>query len=245
MTGILELQLFKNAYSDNHNRIKKFVDLTAQNDYYESLTDKIEIEGNYNKIGDNIRIVGDYATLSNYNYGRFKYHNIWFYFSVVEYLIVNEQKLEIVYSLDYYETARYQYDMSLGKGTIQNITTEYSTGKIAKIPKNENGLGVLQYDVVTNGLDYYSGIIFYVYHSGTRADINGIYVLDYTSSVGDTFIQHILNGDFINGLVNYIANLDQNDKGTVTDIKGAWLVTKRFIDEIKTGSWSNVDSQIA
>ena len=124
MTYILKLQLFKNAYSDNHNRIKKFADLSAQNDYYKNLTDKIEIDGNYNKIGDNINIVGDYAILSNYNYGRFKYHDIWFYFSVIDYLILNENKLQIVYNIDYYETARFQYDMNIGKGTINNITTE-------------------------------------------------------------------------------------------------------------------------
>lgn len=246
MTGILELQLFKNAYSDNHNRIKKFADLTAQNDYYDNLSDKIEIEGNYNKIGDNIRIVGDYATLSNYNYGRFKYHNIWFYFSVVEYLIVNEQKLEIVYNLDYYETARYQYDVSLGKGTIQNITTEYSAGKIAKIPKNENGLGLMKKTSLVDFRDSFEGVIFYVYHGDSRADINGIYVLDFSTDPLSSFIQRLLDNSYINKLVSYLSNLhpDWSSHFDMNDIRGCWLIPRGFINKIKDpisgANWLNV-----
>lgn len=223
MTYILKLQLFKNAYSDNHNRIKKFADLSAQNDYYNNLTDKIEIDGNYNKIGDNINIVGDYAILSNYNYGRFKYHDIWFYFSVIDYLILNENKLQIVYNIDYYETARFQYDMNIGKGTINNITTEYLSGKIAKIPKASNGLG--KFGFISTGTSdasfSFRGVAVYIYTGESTPARNGIFIYKLDSDdfgLVNAFQKKVENGDIFD------AFLQNFGASTLSDIKGAWLV---------------------
>ena len=232
MTYILDLELFKNAFSDNHNRIKKFANLTEQNNYYAALSDKKSIQGNFNKIGDNITIVGTYTDFSNYNYGRFKYQNVWFYFSVVDYLVVNESKLNIMYSLDYYETSRFQYDMFLGKGTIQNITTEYEAGKINKIPYSGNGLGHKK-ETVVNSWDI-AGVLLYIYDSTHNRGNVYIYLDSYYN-----FFMAILQGTLLNFLTTsgVCSSLD--------DIRGCWLLPAPFAYLVSSygSNWREVGAE--
>lgn len=209
---ILKLQLFNNTFTDNHNHIGKFADLNAQNTYFENLP-KLEMDGNFNKIGDEIVITGDYSVMAGYNYGRFKYHNIWYYFSVIDYRVANETKLHIVYSLDYYETARYQFDISIGKGTINNITTEYDV--IKKIPKEYNGLGKrIETPISVSDM---AGILLYVHRSSNNT--SEIY---YYNDARNNFFTKVLSGSIFDIFVtNHI--IDSYD-----DIRGCWLLPSMF-----------------
>lgn len=235
----LNLQLFNNAYSDNHNLVNKFANLNEQNDYYDSLSDKIEIDGNFNKIGDNIIIVGDYSDMANYNYGRFKYHNYWYYFSVIEYLVINETKLAIAYSLDYYETARYQFNLNLGKGTINNITTEYLAGKIGKIPKTSNGLGKMRFYGTGTPDAYYSfrGVAVYVYTGDITRDGVIVYKLDSDlANLVNAFFYKVQTGQIINSFIQTFG------ARTLDDIKGAWLLPSIISkDIVNNGTWVRCD----
>ena len=205
---ILKLQLFNNTYTDNHNRIGKFADLNAQNSYFENLP-KLEMDGNFNKIGENITITGDYSVMIAYNYGRFKYHNIWYYFSVIDYNVVNETKLEIIYSIDCYETARYQFNISIGKGTINNIT--HNVGLVNKIPKIPNGLGKKKVtNVNTFGI---AGILVYTYKSSTNT--SDIYFIADSYS---NFMPLLIKGTLISQLVSKLRLDDLND------VKGVWAL---------------------
>ena len=226
MTVTVNIQLFNNAFPDNHNRIGKYSDLNAQNDYFDNLT-KLEIDGLYNKIGEPLIIKGDYVDFCGYNYGRFQYHNIWFYFSIVDFIVINETKVSLIYSLDYYETGRYQYNVSIGKGTINNITHGSSVLKISPIPYTENGLGKLNH----SSLDSYiiTGIAVYVF-VGYNSTQNGIYVYKVSShSATDllNFYNTVLDGRIFNEFIRngVIAN-------AMSDIKGAWLLPDIITDNI-------------
>lgn len=208
---ILKLQLFNNTYTDNHNRIGKFADLNAQETYFNNLP-KIEIDGNFNKIGENITITGDYSVLIGYNYGRFKYHNIWYYFSVIDYNVVNETKIEIIYSIDCYETARYQYNISIGKGTINNIT--HNVGLVNKIPKSFNGLGKKKLTTVEKYHIY--GLLLYV-HSSTENKNKIYYVKDTYSNNNDAFMTLILKGTLLDTICDKIGI-------QIDDIRGCWAL---------------------
>ena len=209
---ILNLQLFNNTYTDNHNRIGKFNNLTEQENYFNNLP-KITMDGNFNKIGDGIVITGDYSSMAGYNYGRFRYHDFWYYFSVIDYRVINETKLQIEYSLDYYETARFQFDMFIGKGTINNITSEYDV--IKKIPKEYNGLGKRKETVVWNS--FMAGLILYVHRSSD--DTNNIYYL-HDSMIN--FFNKIIKNNVFDILI------DNNLIDTYDDIRGCWLLPAMF-----------------
>lgn len=242
---IIQVQFFKNSYGDNHNRITKINQLPnktlleSQNEYYSNLTDKKEIDGNFNKFGEPITIVGDYGDYCGYNYGRFKYRDKYYYFSVVDYIVINETKLNVIYAFDYYETSRYQFNVSIGKGTINNITKDYPNGPISKIPKSDNGLGI---QILSRDLDnsyYYRGVVFYVYNSPDRADINGIYIYkcpSETAGIVGGFYAKVLNGDIVNELIYYMGSLASGFD--VNDIRGAWLVPNIITDNILDNSHS-------
>lgn len=118
VTGTLEL--FNNCKYDIYRNISNFENLESQESYYNSLN-KISKSVTFNKIGDPFIVENDISELLPYSYGRVQYQNKWYYFQVND-LAVNAQGRTIIsYTVDAWETMRYQYTIKLGAGQIERI----------------------------------------------------------------------------------------------------------------------------
>lgn len=122
MVTTATLNLFKGCKYDLYRNMSNFASLSAQNSYYNGLT-KITKSVTFNKIGDPFILDDDIASLLEYTYGRIQYEGKWWYFQVDD-LAVNAQGRTIVsYTIDAWETMRYQYNLALGAGQISHIAT--------------------------------------------------------------------------------------------------------------------------
>lgn len=114
-TGTIEL--YKDCKFDIYRNMSNFASLTAQNNYYAGLT-KITKTITFNKIGDPIILEDDITDLIEYDYGRLSYLGKWWYFQVSDLAVNAQGRTVLSYTVDVWETMRYQYDLKLGAGTI-------------------------------------------------------------------------------------------------------------------------------
>ena len=146
-TGTIEL--YKNCKFDIYRNMSNFASLTAQNNYYAGLT-KISKIITFNKIGDPIILEDDITDLIEYDYGRLSYLGKWWYFQVSDLSVNAQGRTVLTYTIDAWETLRYQYGLTLGAGSIDRIG--YS------ISDTINGVSCprlpLDCEVYYNGMDY-------------------------------------------------------------------------------------------
>lgn len=120
MVTTATLELFKNAYYDIYRNMSNFANLSAQNSYYNGLT-KLSKQVTFNKIGDSFILDESIENLLSYTYGRILYNDKYFYFQVDDMGVNAQGRTVISYTVDAWETARYQYGMRLGAGTITRM----------------------------------------------------------------------------------------------------------------------------
>lgn len=182
------LNLFKGCRYDLYRNMSNFSSLSAQNSYYNGLT-KITKSVTFNKIGDPFILNDDIATLLEYTYGRIQYENKWWYFQVDD-LAVNAQGQTVVrYTIDAWETMRYQYDIRLGAGQITRIATSLKdtyraylmgspiTPRVEFVkPISERGVGSSNIVPTIYGIfrDNNTDIPYYYVHTVVNSDLNKI-----------------------------------------------------------------------
>jgi len=111
------LQLYKNLPFDGGRRLPLFVSEASQNAYMEAHAD-LTLDVNYNRIGENFILSYPMDEICGYSYGRVKFGDKYFYFVIKDVFVNESSRTEISYEIDYWMTARYQYNITLGQGHV-------------------------------------------------------------------------------------------------------------------------------
>lgn len=240
MVTTATLQLYKDVNFDIFRMMSNFASLSAQNNYYNGLT-ALTKQVTFNKIGDPFILDESIEDLIDYIYGRVQYNGKYFYFQIDD-IAVNAQGRSIVsYTIDVWETMRYQYRLELGAGTIDRISCEVI---------GPNG-PIIDSDVVP----YFNGVDFPV-RAWQRLDINSsarihpcVYALVYsnTENIAYYTMQRLNDNDEfrinIMQIVQYMMN-DLKDSGqqpleNITMI-GAWF---SMIDISDNSAWIDTNKE--
>lgn len=217
--------LYQDSKSDNFNRIKKITGntiqekLTNQNTYFDGLN-KIRVDGTFNKFGEKILLNGNITQFLNCGYGRFEYYGKYFYFSISDFEVCNDSKTYMIYRFDYYETARFQYGLTFGKGTV--IKSNYNYNYIRQKPLLSDGLGKKEL-IYLKRYDNVYGVLFYIWDDSNN--YGKICLLK-----GQNLYHHIIHGYYIQSLT------DAGVISTENQIKGAWVIPKGFLNDDPTNN---------
>ena len=115
---MVSVELFADSKVDNAGNMGNFGSLTEQSSYFSGLTKKKIIGVRMNNLGDPIEVQVPWTSVLGYFYGRFWINDKWFYFSIDDIEPINDSKTRIRYNLDVWETCRYQYGVTLGRGKV-------------------------------------------------------------------------------------------------------------------------------
>ena len=209
----MTVDLYKMSDLDGKNYIKKFTSLEEQNEFFKNPNKSYQ--GNFNKFQEDLIIAKNYIDCIPYNYGRFKYHGKYFYFTVVDVKVINETKCAIQYDFDYYETARFQFNVKLKKGIVYRTSVDFKS--IIRTPHSFDNKGKYKFtsvDSLTDGLD----IIVYTWDS--QDNKQHIYVFERISLNDIRFY-------------NYYTLL--KNAGVVSsfdDIKGCYIIPDKCINAL-------------
>lgn len=224
----MKLQLFKNCKIDNIKRMSNFTSVTEQNNYYESLitnNNGIDISTtNYYKVGQPLIINYPYEDILIYNYGRFKLSDKWVYFSITDFDTVNENKTKIYFNIDCWETARYQYNVTLGKGVINRLSD-----RIIEIPQN---IDCPIKDYSRKSLGYFnSNNIFLVIWYRDTSNVSHIYMC---AVITQYLKDLVLKADLKTIIVGAgISSDDYNDENIIN----AWLSPVNMKSIMNNNGW--------
>ena len=207
----MKLQMFKNCKIDNVKNVSFFSTIEAQNDYYEDLItagNGFEKDINFNKLGEPFIINYEYGDILEYNYGRFKLSDKWYYFSVEDLEVNTNGKTKIIYQIDAWETSRLQFGVSLGVGTIYR-------GQPNNCPiQREADFQPITYKFTkAGGSRSYNNVITIVHNSTTDKD---------NINVFDSYI--FMEIAHTGQLAKYLA-YDENNGNPFkpSDLMGAWI----------------------
>lgn len=128
MVTTATLELYKNCKYDIFRNMSNFASLSAQNSYYNGLA-KLSKQVTFNKIGEPFILDDSIENLIDYTYGRILYNGKYFYFQVDDMGVNAQGRTVISYTVDAWETARYQYDMHLGAGTITRMAPSLKSSR--------------------------------------------------------------------------------------------------------------------
>ncbi len=223
----MKLQMFKNCKIDNVKNVSFFSTIEAQNDYYEGLItagNGFEKDINFNKLGEPFIINYEYGDILEYNYGRFKLSDKWYYFSVEDLEVNTNGKTKIIYQIDAWETSRLQFGVTLGAGVINrssanlDIVTLEDGMQPAMINrrylKKFNSINKSVYIVYHNSVNNYTTAFLMQFDYHDRFSIrDGTYVVSFMQEYG----------------------LCYPNTPVISDIIGAWLMP--YSNHLNTTIW--------
>ena len=123
---MVTVDLFKNPKSDNLGRMGNFSDLAEQTQYFNGLTG-LHIQGTLSDDIGEIIVQYSWTTILGYTYGRYQSNGTYIYFSIRDIEVVNPTKTRILYDIDCWETARFQKNVTLGRGIVSRSGRSLST----------------------------------------------------------------------------------------------------------------------
>lgn len=240
-----DLQLFKNCKIDNINRVSSFSTVEAQNAYYAGLiSNQNGIDStaiNFQRMGDPIVLKHEYDEVLNYNYGRIKLKDVWYYFSITDLRVVQKELTQIIYRIDPWETARLQMNLTLGRGLVERGTITDDNIKYW-LPQNELQPRLMNYSETTlfdtaqwSDFNNEISIITVTGHKYTNMNINMIKLKQ-----GATIYDFMKNFNLGNVLKHDPRNVYDGEDYKLSDLRGAWVVpisygissrTVHFIDQ--------------
>ena len=224
------VEIFKNCNIDNISRVSSYSTLSNQNLYYEGLITAgsgVQLVGTFRNIGEPILLPLSFDSVIQYNYGRFKTGDIWYYFSIVDLESVNGGKTRISYKLDCWETARLQMNVSLGRGMIRRSSYNFGLYKKSEIQPIRSSYNKL--DLFNQNLG--SNICVLIFYRDSSSNTNNIYELDLEYDVLDKIVKCKWN-EFLNVIPGYA---DSN-------IIGAWI-SPISAKTLKSIFWETVNDE--
>lgn len=111
------IEFFNNNELSDISKIRIYDDLNGQNAFFNGL-DKKTVQGQYKGFTEPLLIYEGIEDAVKYSYGRFQIGSNWYYFFVTDVQQDTASKSWVYYRLDYWETTRYQFNASLGRGTL-------------------------------------------------------------------------------------------------------------------------------
>lgn len=131
----MTVKLFKNSKVDGITRIGNWTSKSSQISYFDTLTSKTYSVPTV-KLGAQLRINDTINNLLGYGYGYIDYGDGFrYYFTVADLEMVTETMTNISYTIDVYDTAKCQTNMTLKRATITRYPT--AIGKTV-IPYSED-----------------------------------------------------------------------------------------------------------
>lgn len=121
MVNVSTIELYATCKYDIYRNMSNFASLTAQNNYYNSLSKKT-VSARFNKIGDPFLISGDIEDLIGYSYGRILMNGFYWYFQISDMNVNAQGQTVISYTIDAWESLRYQKNLKLGAGEISRYS---------------------------------------------------------------------------------------------------------------------------
>lgn len=119
----MTVKLFKNSKVDGITRIGNWTSKSSQISYFDTLTSKTYSVPTV-KFGQPLRINDTINNLLGYGYGYIDYGDGFrFYFTVADLEMVTETITNISYTIDVYDTAKCQTNMSIKRATITRYPT--------------------------------------------------------------------------------------------------------------------------
>lgn len=111
--------LYKNCKVNGTTRLSAFANLNAQKSYFDGLTHKTYTNIQTFKLGEPIRVQDKISNLTNYGYLSIDFGDGFRYYCyVTDFEFITTNQTDIVYTLDAYETAYMQTNMSIGRAHI-------------------------------------------------------------------------------------------------------------------------------
>ena len=121
----MTVKLFKNAKVDGVTRLGNWTSLSSQKSYFDSLTARTFSDVPTVKIGQPLRINSRFNDLLQYGYGYIDYGDGFrYYFVVADLTMVTETITDISYTIDVWETAKCQTNMSLKRAAISRYPSQ-------------------------------------------------------------------------------------------------------------------------
>lgn len=226
----MTVKLFKNAKVDGITRLGKWSSKSEQTAYFDTLVSK-----NYSTIsvglGEKLRIHEKLNNLLGYGYGFIDYGDGFrYYFSVADLIFVTETMTEIAYTIDCYDTAITQTNVSLARATITRYPQLISGDKYPFTPT------YISYDKRMNPIRY--ALCFTFTETDGKQLLFGVLTYIPGGPAGitvDSFMRGIQNGTW----VEWLNNSQNTYKFTASDI---WMasVIPMFGDPL-TGVFDSVD----
>jgi len=226
------IHLYKDCKVDNIARMSSFADLTAQNTYYSGLdgdpSKSLILDGTFNKIGEPILLPKSYEDIIGFSYGRMKVKDLWLYFSISDYLVIEENKTQIVYKLDCWETGKHQLGVTLGKGFLRRSSSSVFAGAHKRFDVQPIAPTYSLSTLFSQDLTYPISIL--IYYRPTNSTESQIYELQLASHM-TTYIIRSNWVKFLTPIPNFIES----------DIVGAWI-SPLSPEKLDPGAWTHVSS---
>ncbi len=168
----MTVKLFKNSKVDGITRIGNWTSKSSQISYFDTLTSKTYSVPTV-KFGAPLRINDTIGNLLQYGYGYIDYGDGFrYYFTVADLEMVTETITNISYTIDVYDTAKCQTNMSIKRATISRYPT--NVGKMVN-PYNPD------YTKSTKIRDNFTPNIIALYRNSTDNTVWTLVVNAYTS----------------------------------------------------------------
>lgn len=214
-----DIEFFENTELSDISKIRIYDDLAGQNAYFSGLTKKT-VQGQYKGFTQPLLVYEPIEDAVKYAYGRFKLGTYWYYFFVTDVQQDTAGKSWISYRIDYWETTRYQFGTSLGRGTISRSSmvepcaTPYNAKYMKKLRRRKVSRFVDMDTWVSDGFNVPDIVFFYRDHT---SNINRIGYVSQGSS-GFTYDEKSL---IFSG--KWPSFLRSDGEITESDIVGAWF----------------------
>lgn len=177
MVNTSTVELFKGCKYDLQRNMSNFANLSAQNSYYNSLT-KLTKPARFNKIGEPMLASGSISDILDYEYGRIQYDGIYYYFQVDSIEQGAQEQAIIHYTVDAWETMRYQKNLTLGAGYVQRSSERGRTYAYPTPYAPVNLTNELYHPLSDKYGSYDVNVLFFIYDDTNNSGTWGWYFCD-------------------------------------------------------------------
>lgn len=177
MVNVSTIELYTNCKYNLQREMSNFASLTAQNNYYNGLTKKT-LQARFNKIGEPFIVSSSISDILDYNYGRVFYDDVYYYFQIATLETVAEGMTRINYTIDAWETMRYQKNLKLGAGYVERSSLRGRTYDY-KTPYAPVSVTKEHYEQFSNKFGAYDvNVLFFIYDDTNNRGTWGWYFCD-------------------------------------------------------------------
>lgn len=218
-----EFEFFTDTDFTDRSILPIFDSLEDQNDYFDAQT-KIEKEGNFKGFNNPIILFEPLETCISLSYFRFKINDKWYYAITTDVAQDTPGKTILSYRLDYWQTARYQFDIRLGRGYVS---------RSSHAPKGLAHRDARYTTVTPYNEDMYAKRVQMIYFRRGSSSTDNKNHIGIVTDV-PTYKQYIFNGLWIKQL---------NNDWSESDILGAWFIPAFFTEaDLLAKNWNRLSA---